>query len=143
VIKTRARGPRTSVANRLPSAVISSESSKFRRRRTTKKQRGQCLTLTALKPCLAAPYRAFAGHCRAYRATPRLLPGRVAPYQAAYVLLRIVSDKVSVNAALSLQSVLWSKNHSGFAWAQAIDFWMTLLFKPSVNGDLKSRRIAN
>jgi hypothetical protein len=37
-----------------------------------KKKRGQCLTLTALKPCLAAPYRAFAGHCRAYRATPRL-----------------------------------------------------------------------
>ena len=37
-----------------------------------KKQRGQCLTLTALKPCLAAPYRAFAGHCCAYRATPRL-----------------------------------------------------------------------
>jgi hypothetical protein len=37
-----------------------------------KKQRGQCLTLTAVKPCLAAPYGAFAGHCRAYRATPRL-----------------------------------------------------------------------
>jgi hypothetical protein len=41
----------------------------------SKKQRGQCLTLTALKPCLAAPNRAFAGHCRAYRATPRLNQG--------------------------------------------------------------------
>ena len=30
------------------------------------------LTLTALKPCLAAPNRAFAGQCRAYRAAPRL-----------------------------------------------------------------------
>jgi hypothetical protein len=80
----------------------------------------------------ALPCRALSRLCRALPRLPGYaapLPGRVAPYQAAYVLLRIVSDKVSVNAALSLQSVLWSKNHSGFAWAQAIDFWMTLLFQ--------------
>jgi hypothetical protein len=55
-----------------------------------KKQRGQCLTLTALKPCLAAPYGAFAGHCRAYRATPRLnrdTPRLTGPRKYYYGLL--------------------------------------------------------
>ncbi len=56
----------------------------------SKKQRGQCLTLTALKPCLAAPYRAFAGHCRAYRATARLnkdAPRLTGPRKYYYGLL--------------------------------------------------------
>jgi hypothetical protein len=58
--------------------------------RTAKKQRGQCLTLTALKPCLAAPYRAFTGHGRAYRATPRLnrdTPRLTGPRKYYYGLL--------------------------------------------------------
>ncbi len=46
--------------------------------RAAKKQRGQCLTLTALKWCLAAPYCAFAGHRRAFTGTRKYYYGLLA-----------------------------------------------------------------